>query len=130
MPLDKDLAAEIAVGTVVVLCPRTLLTLGAKVSGPPERWVVDHHFFLVVDADQKRCRLLPLYSNEGPGRSQIADDGRFGHEKWTVGTWHYHPIQTWVASRQTIARAAEKAGDLSTKGKRNLLDPKLIPQIP
>lgn len=130
MPQDKDLAAEMDVGTVLVLCPQTLLTLGGKPTGPSERWVVDHHFFLVLEADPKRCRLLPLYSNDGTGRAQIPIQGRSGHVKWTTGVWHYHPVQTWTASRQTIVRAADKAGDLSTKGNRNLLESQYVPQIP
>ncbi|MFX1678043.1 hypothetical protein PV762_02320, partial [Mitsuaria sp. CC2] len=111
-------------------CPKTLLGLGAKPTGPADRWVTGHHFFICIEADAKRCLMLPLYSHDGPGRSQISMDGRSGHEKWTLGAHYYHPVQTWLASRFAIARAAQASGDLTRSGSRNLLQPDLIPVLP
>lgn len=124
-----QLSDEITVGTVLVLCPKTMLTKGGVVTGPPETWVVAPHFFIAIGADKKRCRMLPLYSNDGVGREQIPTAGRTGHIKWTSGTWHYHPVQVWTASRHTIALAAKAGGDLSTAGARNLLDIQFVPVI-
>lgn len=127
---DKALAVELAVGYVIQLCPKQLLGLGAKPTGPAERWVVDFHSFVVIQADAKRCRLLPLYSNTGPERVEIGLAGRSGHPYWTGGTWHYHPAQTWTASRQAIARAAAAAHDPSRPGFRNVLAAAYVPTIP
>ena len=128
MAEDKTLANELTAGMVVTLCPKTLLGLGGKPSGPPDRWVTGDHFFICIEADIKRCRMLPLYSNDGPGRNALSEAGRSGHEKWTSGAFHFHPIQTWVASRASISRAAGAAGDLTRSGARNMLDPRLLPK--
>ena len=126
---DKALAGELSVGMMVTLCPKTLLGLGGKPSGPADRWVVGNHFFICLEAGDKRCRMLPLYSHDGPGRDSLSTDGRTGHPKWTEGTFFFHPVQTWVASRVSIARAAAVAGDLTRSGTRNMLAEELLPQI-
>ncbi|WP_343640032.1 hypothetical protein [Roseateles sp.] len=129
MQRDKMLAGELAVGMVVHLYPKTLLELGAKPTGPGDRWVTGHHFSICIEAGPKRCVMLPLYSHDGPGRSQISLQGRSGHEKWTLGEHYYHPVQTWPASRVAIARAALASGDLMRSGSRNLLDPGAVPSL-
>ena len=130
MSHDKMLAAELAIGMVVHLCPKTLLGKGAKPNGPPAQWVEGHHFFICVDAGPKRCVMLPLFSNGSAERQALSVNGRSGHEKWTGGTFHFYPWQTWTASRDTIAQSARAGGDLSRSGSRNLLDPKLTPPLP
>lgn len=129
MPSYSGLAAELAPGYVVHLCPKRLNGLGAKVSGDPDRWVKDPHSFLIVEGGAKRCRLLPLFSLPGPGRVEISTIGRTGHEFWTQGTYHYHAGQVWEASRQAIERAAVDGNDFSTPGARNLLEPQYIPNV-
>jgi hypothetical protein len=128
--MDKNLANELEPGLVVHLCPKTMLSLGGKVSGPPETWVKDVHFFLVLSADAKRCRLLPIYSQDGPGRKLIPLEGRRGnHPKWKEGPSYFHPVQVWTASRQAIVRAADAGGDLSSTGDRGRVAAEFIPDL-
>jgi hypothetical protein len=128
--IDKNLLNELEPGIVVHLCPKTMLSLGGKVTGPPETWVVDVHFFLVLGADAKRCRLLPIYSQNGPGRKQIPTEARRGgHPKWPEGPSYYHPVQVWTASRQSIVRAAHAGGDMSRSGSRGCIAEEFIPDL-
>lgn len=128
--MDKNLVSELAPGMVIHLCPKTLLTLGADVTGPPETWVRQPHFFLVLGADEKRCRLLPIYSQDGPGRKEIPLAARRGnHPKWPAAPSYYHPVQVWTASRQCIARAAHVGGDLSRTGCRGHIAAEFIPDL-
>lgn len=60
MQRDKMLAGELAVGMVVHLYPKTLLELGAKPTGPGDRWVTGHHFSICIEAGPKRCVMLPF----------------------------------------------------------------------
>lgn len=126
---DKTLADEICVGMMLHLYPKTLLGLGGRASGPPDRWVVGDHFFLCIEAGEKRCQVLPLFSHDGPGRSALSEHGRSGHEKWTAGAFYCHSVQRWLASRASIARAAQASGDLTRSGSRNLLEPDLVPVL-
>ena len=127
---DSHLPSEIAAGYVLHLDPKRLLGLGAMVTGPSTTWVIGHHFFVCLEAGPKRCRMLPLFSNEGPGRIALSTSGRRGHEKWTGGTFHYHPGQIWTISRQAVARAAADGGDFSRPGSRNVLDDAFVPALP
>ncbi|MBO9687083.1 MAG: hypothetical protein J7598_10745 [Mitsuaria chitosanitabida] len=130
MQHDKMLASELSVGMVVHLCPKTLRGKGAKPNGPSEQWVQGNHFFICVAAGPKKCSLLPLFSNSSAERKALSTEGRTGHEKWTHGTFHFYPWQTWTASRDTISQAARAGGDLSRTGSRNLLDPTVVPTLP
>ena len=111
------------------LSPKMLLGKGGTVTCAPERIVNEHHFFLVIAADAKRCRLVPLYTEPGGGRLTISDAGRTGHTKWTTGVCHYHPEQVWEASKQAVIQAAKAGNDQSSPGNRNLLDPTFVPAV-
>lgn len=127
--MDSELLNDIAVGLVLHLDPKRLLGAGAQVTGPAATWVQGHHFFLCIEVEAKRTKWLPLYSGAGDKRVPLSADGRSGHEKWTSGTFHYHPAQVWSASRHAVVRAAHDGGDMSTSSARNLLDPALVPNL-
>jgi len=127
--VDNDLAAELMAGYVVHLCPKRMLGSGGSPTGPAETWVQGFHFFLCLEAGPKKCRLLPLYSSGNVGREALSTEGRLGHPKWVHGTFHFHPAQTWTASRAVIARAAADADDRSRKGSRNTLAVEFLPNV-
>lgn len=120
---------EVSAGLVMHLCPKTMLGKGGKVTCAPEYIVSDHHFFLVIEAGPKRCRLMPLYSAPGPGRVEISADGRIGHPLWTGGQFHYHTEQVWDVSKPVVVMAAKVALDQSQPGARNRLDTSRLPAI-
>jgi hypothetical protein len=70
-----------------------------------------------------------MYSESGPGRSPVSNNGRSGHPKWTTGTYFYHAEQVWEASPAAVIAAAEAGHDMSRPGSRNRLAAANLPQL-
>lgn len=120
---------ELAPGLVLHLCPSWMLAKGGKVTCSPELIVRGHHFFLVLEVGPKRCKLVPMYTEGGPGRIEISPIGRVGHPKWTEGVCHYHPDQVWNVSKAVVVMAAKVASDQSLPGSRNMLAVGHVPKV-
>jgi len=112
---------EIDLGVVLHLDPDELEACGAAYSCSEEARVTGGHFFLCIGADDSGGLWLPLYTNPGPGRTQLSTSGRMGHRNWTLGTFHYHLGQVWLATHHAVVRAAAAGGDMSAPGRRNRL---------
>ncbi len=121
--------AEIAAGLVLHLDPDTLANRGGSYTCKDEQRAQGGHFFLCLSVDAGSSRWLPLYSNPGDGRAQVAANGRTGHQKWTGGTWYWHRDQVWTAPHAAVVAADVAGVDMSSRGSRNLLDESNLPSL-
>lgn len=127
--MDRSLGKELAPGLVVHLDPEELLVQGATHTVDEAHRVQGQHFFLCVEVQDDTCRLVPLFTNDNPGRLPLSTEGRSGHEKWANGTFHYYPNQVWSATRGSVVAAAAKAHDKSRSGFRNALSAEFLPEV-
>src|SRR6266571_6872739 len=102
---DKNLPKDIRVGIVLHLDPDTLEKEDATYTCDEAAKVQGQHFFLCVKTGGSETEWLPLYTNPGPGRVELASEGRKGHSKWLDGHFHYHPAQIWKATRKAVVAA-------------------------
>ena len=120
--------AEIVPGLVLHLDPDELERSGGTYSCAKPFRVQGGHFFVCLSVSDQEARWLPLYTNDGPGRTLLTGS-RSGHSKWTGATTYYHSGQIWTADHAAIAAAALAGRDLSTPGARNMLSRDDIPAI-
>ena len=123
-------ANDLASGIVLHLDPITLEANGGGTSVAPAIKVQAHHFFVCLGRLDQGWRLLPCYSDDGPGRISVDASLKSGHPKWTTGTTYFHPAQVWVASATAIEAAALAGTDRSRPGRRNWLDVASMPGLP
>lgn len=126
---DEHLATDVAVGLVVHLDPDRLLQEGATHTADEVTRVQGQHFFLCIEVGEGFSRWVPLFSNSTPGRVELSQQGRSGHQKWIEGKFHLHPTQVWSASPTVIVNAAARAHDKSRRGSRNAIDQASIPKV-
>jgi len=118
--------SEIVPGLVLHLDPDELERSGGTYSCPNPFRVQGGHFFVCLNVSGHIARWLPLYTNDGPGRTLLAGS-RSGHPKWTRATTYYHSGQVWTADHAAIAAAALAGGDLSSPASRNMLSRADVP---
>jgi hypothetical protein len=119
---------QIKKGIVLHLDPSTLEAEGATYSCASEMRVQGGHFFVCISTNGQKARLVPVYSDNGPGRVEILPTDRSGHDKWTSGPAYYHPEQVWNATNEAVVKAAAAGGDRSTEISRNLLTVAALPK--
>ncbi|MFB3301883.1 hypothetical protein [Pseudomonas sp. AMR01] len=124
---DSDLPADIAVGLVLHLDPPVLESEGGTYTCNPTVRVQDQHFFVCIAVNTNTSRWLPLYTEPGEGRTNIASTRKHGHKKWTEGPTYWHKDQVWEATSHAVYLAAGRAHDKSRKGSRNYIDPSALP---
>ena len=127
--MDRSLRKELAPGYVLHLDPDELEKNGGSFNCSVEARVVGAHFFLCVSQVNNGFVLLPLFTSASPGRVAVSRNGRTGHEKWTNGTFHFHPGQVWSASSNGVAAAAHRGKDQSKTGNRNCLAHEHLPVV-
>lgn len=120
---------EVAKGLVLHLDPECLVSEGATYSCSDERRVKGGHFFLCIRTNGVRATMLPLYSEDGPGRTELAEVGRTGHDKWVHATCFWHEEQVWDCPVDAIVKAATAGKDQSTRTSRNVLAKEHIPSV-
>ncbi len=120
---------EIVKGLVLHLCPDTLAENGGTYTCGPDQRVRDGHFFICITTDSGSTSWLPLYSNEGVGRTKVPMNDRTGHPKWTTGTFYWHQDQVWHAPHSAVIAAAVAGKDKSSRTKRNMIEESALPRI-
>jgi len=121
--------AEITPGLVLHLDPDTLAAQGATCTCTVGQRVQGGHFFLCLEVEGELAVWVPLYSNDGVGRSQLSANGRSGHRKWTTGTFYWYHGQVWRAPHPAVVAAADAGGDMSRAGSRNKLAQASLPKL-
>ncbi|HDR9098760.1 TPA: hypothetical protein QDB15_005355 [Burkholderia vietnamiensis] len=126
---DGEILNDIAVGLVLHLDPDVLEQKGGTYTCEPALRVQGQHFFVCISVDGNTSRWLPLYSNEGDGRTLVEPNAKKGHAKWQQSICYWHKDQIWEASGDAVYWAAGRAHDKSRKGTRNTLDVASVPNI-
>jgi hypothetical protein len=126
---DPDLISDISPGIVLHLDPDRLEAEGGTYSCAYSERVQGQHFFVCIETTVSKTRWLPLYTNDGPGRVRISNQGSTGHPKWTAGIHFYHPNQVWTATKESVANAAARAHDKTRRGSRNRVAAGHIPEL-
>ncbi len=116
-------------GIVLHLDPSTLEAEGATYSVERSYRVDNEHYFVCLVRDDERAKWIPVFSNAGDGREELAQAEKQGHPGWTRGTSFYHPAQIWDAPHDAVIEAARVGNDLSRAGQRNAITTAALDRI-
>lgn len=119
---------EITPGLVLHLDPDALEEKGGTYTCSSNFRVRDGHFFICLLVKDGMGLWIPVYTNDGIGRTKLSTNGRTGHAKWTVGTFYWHKNQVWSATHEAIIEAAAAGQDQSQTDSRNLLAKSELPR--